>query len=198
MIALKCQPFAEGIRFLNKLLQQFVKRGIWIVILLVFPTVITAQQTDNTEIKFKPIRKIDKYILPPSKQKIKRNPNIRYRYPIKNFDLYAKRIAAYKLRLKLQRERGRQRANNQQYERFQQQRTDLVKYKQEYLKQREENKNNPPPEEVETEEPSQLTPTQERQLQNKEILEGKRDPIVKDDPDYLKFIEERDRLTKRN
>ena len=195
MIALKYWLTTEGILGLSKRSHWLVKSGILVIILL-SPTVIIAQQTDNTKINFKPIRKIDKYILPPSEQKIKRNPNIRYRYAIKNFDENAKRVAVYKLRVKRQRERQRQRLNGQQYDRFQRQRNDLVKYKQEYLKQREDLKNNPPSEEEsETAEHDQLTPTQARQLQNKEILEGKRDPIVKDDPDYLKFVEERDRLT---
>ncbi|MBF0278344.1 MAG: hypothetical protein HQM13_11155 [SAR324 cluster bacterium] len=185
-------------RWLIKILFRTGKVVKGIILLSILTALLMPPRHGAAQTRPPAVSKLKKYILPPTVQKVRSNPNYRFRYPVRNLDRHLKEVRAHKSRQFELKKQRRKQADSQAYQRFQQRRDDANKYRQGYLKKQIEEKNKAPVVEEKAAESPQLLAKRERKALNVEILEGRKDPTVKGDPNYLKFIEEKTRLTKRN
>ncbi|MBF0287386.1 MAG: hypothetical protein HQM14_06155 [SAR324 cluster bacterium] len=122
---------------------------------------------------------------------------------VKKNQLYYQHIDNYKLRLLEARKLRKQKLLSQKYSNYvdeyksRQKRAAEIKKLQEGSTSPEQGKKQIVKNEQKKQQKEiQRLAGQQRLQRNKEILEGKRDPIVQDDPNYLKYIEKKTQTTR--
>ena len=156
---------------------------IFLIFLLASLAPAKALSQQSPPLPQQPRPKVQRYTLPP-------NPKARFRFPTNKSAANAEAVKAYRRQAIAEKEQRMQRLAEERYAQYLEHYNEVQKRAQTATKPRKKKVLAAP-----TKETPQQIARKKRLRENKEILEGTKPPTAQDDPYYVQFMAEIERLT---